>query len=357
MAVGGFSSENMKFIANGISYTNPISPDIADAAGKAFELYVAKHILYNLKDGDNPDSYCPKHFSHESGDSPSISIDKQKEKLGKELYTQINFDAKMTAEYIIQHINTHSKDLLTKEYDVYWTSKPKDLIRLTGDSEVRNSSDLVIQKDNIYHGISLKYLSTNKKTFLRSPGIRDLTEELKADSVLIDNILDQHTKAIDEHVGHFIGNGTKKDKHDRFKEISNIGNEKHAIENAKEASRNTHKQLAYHFSYSFSRLDHTDKIKIIRKMTQAEEQTKIKPYIAFFNRSKREVMIEDPIKSFNEINDKTSSYDSRYIGASFSIYANHDDGTYTKVISIGIKNKESTPYSSITGRVEGRFRK
>ena len=58
-----------------------------------------------------------------------------------------------------------------------------------------------------------------------------------------------------------------------------------------------------------------------------------------------------PTKDFDETDSKTHHYSSEVSGASVNIYAHHHDGSKTKVSSFGIKNKGSSPFSGIVGRV------
>ena len=61
-----------------------------DAAGKAFEIHVAKHIGHILRGGSNPEEHYPEHFSDESGDTPENSLSKKRKRLveSNKLYDQ-----------------------------------------------------------------------------------------------------------------------------------------------------------------------------------------------------------------------------------------------------------------------------
>jgi hypothetical protein len=86
-------------------------------------------------------------------------------------------------------------------------------------------------------------------------------------------------------------------------------------------------------------------------MNDAEEQPTIKPYRGSYNAVKNSSYISNPTKDFDETDSKTHHYSSEVSGASVNIYAHHHDGSKTKVSSFGIKNKGSSPFSSIVGRV------
>lgn len=334
--------------------TSIISPDAADASGKAFELHVAKHIghIINGEKG-HPDDHHPEHFSDESGDAPHISLAKQRKKLGDHINNKIDRDARRMAHHILNHIHKHAGiSLRGTNSKVYWTSKPNDLERLTGKKGIKGTSDIVIHHEKTYHGVSLKYSNSGSNPSLRSPGIEDLNKHLKADSHHVANISSQHDKEVHAHVGHLVGQGSKKEKHQKFKAlVASGGSGAASAGKALEASKSAHKKLALHYSDSFNKLPHEHKAHFIRKMNDAEEQPTIKPYRASYDGARGVSKVTNPTNDFDEIHKKTKHYEAENLGASVHIHAVLHDGTKKKVCSFGIKNKSSSPYSSFAGRV------
>jgi len=331
-----------------------ISPDMADASGKAFELHVAKHLGHVLSgEKGHPNDHHPQHFSDESGDPPHVSLAKQAKKLGSVINDQVDKHARRMAHHIINHIAKHTGvNLRDHAPKVYWTSKPKDLERLTGKKGVKSTSDLVIHHGNTYSGISLKYSNSGGNPSLRSPGIEDLTHHLKADAGHVNNIMKTHDSEVDMHVGPHIGTGSKKVKHDKFKALMKSGGAgKAAAEKALDTSRSAHKQLAGHFSDSFNKLSHEHKTGFIRRMIDAEEQPTIEPYRASYDAKRGMSKISNPTKDFDEIHSNVHHYESEHSGASFNVHAVLKNGQRKKVMTLGIKNKGSSPYSSFAGRV------
>jgi len=325
-----------------------------DAAGKAFEIHVAKHIGHILRGGDNPENHYPDHFSDESGDSPQDSAAKQKKKLGTHLYDEIEKHAKKMAYHIVKHMKKKGINL-DKTSKVTWTSKPKDLERLTGQKDIKGTADITISHKGEHHGVSLKYSGSGTPPSLRSPGIKDLNSMLKSDENHVSNILKEHDNAVESAVGHLVGHGSKREKHQKFKLLK--ANSHPGAKAAVDASKSAHKQLASHYTDSFNKLKHEEKTKFIRKMIDAEEQPSIKPYRASFDASRGVSHVSNPTQDFDKIHANTRHYSAEASGASIHIYAHHPDGTKTKVTSIGIKNKGSSPYTGITGRVSDTMKK
>jgi hypothetical protein len=325
-----------------------------DAAGKAFEIHVAKHIGHILRGGNDPEKHYPDHFSDESGDNPQASAQKQKERLGSHLYNQIDKHAKKMAYHIVNHMKKRGINL-DHTSKVTWTSKPKDLERLTGMKGVKGTADVTVSHGGNHHGISLKYSASGTPPSLRSPGVDSLTSMLKADSNHVSNIVKEHDNSVDSAVGHLVGKGSKKEKHKKFKLLSQTGHP--ATKLALDASRSAHKQLASHYSDSFNKLDHKEKTNFVRKMIDAEDQPTIKPYRASYDANKNVSHVSNPTQDFDKIHSNTRHYSAESSGASFHIYAHHPDGSKTKVTSIGIKNKSSSPYTAITGRVSDNMKK
>lgn len=332
-----------------------LSGAMADAAGKAFEIHVGKHISHILNgEKGHPDHHYPEHFSDESGDSPVASAAKQKKILGSHIHDRIESHARRMAHHIINHIKKHTGSDLDHTSKVYWTSKPKDLERLTGVKDIKGTSDLVIHHGGKYHGISLKYSASGSVPGLGSPGIESLSKSLKADESHVKKLTLLHDKEVDKHVGHLLGTGSKKEKHAKFKELlKSTGSTRLAANSALSASKDFHKQLSAHFSDSFNKLDHHEKTAFIRKSIDAEDQPTIKPYRASYDGARGISKVENPTAKFDEIHKKSTHYSSEVTGATVNIHAHHKDGTKTKVCSFGIKNKSSSPYSGLSGRVLG----
>lgn len=320
-----------------------------DAAGKAFEIHVAKHIGHILRGGDNPEAHYPEHFSDESGDSPKDSIMKQRDRLGNALHDQIDDHARRMAHHIVNHLRKRGVQL-DETSRVHWTSKPNDLERLTGKKGVKGTADITISHKGKHHGISLKYSTSGTKPSLRSPGIKDLTTMLKADHDHVNSLVSQHDRNVDVAVGNHVGSGAKKEKHARFKALLLGKKSKHA-RMALEASKSTHRALAQHFGDSFNKLEHEDKVKFIRKMTDAEEQPTIKPYRASYDAKGGSSHITNPTRDFDEVNKTARHYSAEVSGSSVNIFAHHHDGSKRKVTSFGIKNKGSSPFSGLAARV------
>ena len=175
---------------NGISKTMPIPSTSApkktkrnviqvdtgsegDAAGKAFEIHVAKHIGHILRGGSNPEEHYPEHFSDESGDTPENSLSKQRKRLGKSLHDQVERHSRRMAYHIVNHMKKQGIHL-DNNSKIHWTSKPKDLERLTGRKGIKGTADITITHNGKHHGFSLKYSTSGTKPSLRSPGINDL---------------------------------------------------------------------------------------------------------------------------------------------------------------------------------------
>lgn len=333
-----------------------VTPDTADAAGKAFELHVAKHVGHILNgEIGHPDDYHPHHFSDESGDPPHVSLAKQAKKLGEHINAKVDRDARRMAHHIVNHIIKHTGADLHGENPkpkVYWTSKPKDLERLTGKKGVKSTSDIVIHHGKTYSGISLKYSNSGTSPSLRSPGIEDLTKHLKADHGHVQHIMKTHDSEVDMHVGKLVGSGSKKIKHQNFKTLMKTGGTARVAANkALDASKSAHRKLADHFSDSFNKLDHHEKTSFIRRMIDAEEQPTIKPYRASYDGAKGISKISNPTHDFDKIHRDTHHFESHTVGASVNIHAVMKNGERKKVCSFGIKNKSSSPYSSFAGRV------
>lgn len=324
-----------------------------DAAGKAFEVHVAKHIGHILKGGDDPEAHYPEHFSDESGDTPHDSIAKQKEILGEHHHDIIEKHTRRMAYHIVNHLKKRGINL-DHTAKVTWTSKPKDLERLTGVKGVKGTSDIVISHGNNHYGVSLKYTASGSKPSLRSPGIKDLNETLSADHKRVENIIGKSKNAIDIQMKSHIGTGSNKIKHQRFKTLMKLSSSHPghvAAQRALESSKSMHRELAGHYSDSFNKLGHDHKVSFIRRMIDAEEQPTIKPFRAGYDASKGESYVSNPTEDFEKIHKNTREYKAEQSGASVNIFAHHHDGTRTKIASFGIKNKGSSPYSGLAGRV------
>lgn len=319
-----------------------------DAAGKVFEIHVAKHIGHILRGGDDPEQHYPDHFSDESGDTPQDSAAKQKKVVGEHLYNQIERHSRRMAHHIVNHLKKKGVKL-DHTSKVTWTSKPKDLERLTGVKGIKGTADITISHGGQHHGISLKYTSAGSSPSLRSPGIKDLNSSLKADTKHVDNILKNHDKSVENAVGHLVGQGSKKEKHQKFKQLKAANHSSTHV--ALEASKSAHKALASHYSDSFNKLSHDEKTAFIRKMNDAEEAPTIQPYRAGYDATKNKSYVSNPSKEFDNIHAKTSHYTSEPSGSSMNIFAHQHDGTKIRVASVGLKNKGSSPYTAITGRV------
>jgi hypothetical protein len=324
-----------------------------DAAGKAFEVHTAKHIGHILRGGTDSEAHYPEHFSDTSGDTPQESVKKQKSRLGSVLHNQIERHARRMAYHIVNHMKKQGINL-DNTSKVHWTSKPNDLERLTGRKGIKGTADITVTHKGKHHGFSLKYSTSSTPPSLRSPGIDSLNRLLKADHEHVSHISNQHDSDVDKSVGQYVGKGSKSEKHQRFKKLltmSHSSGEHKAAMNALEASKSTHRKLASHYSDSFNKLNHEDKTAFIRKMNDAEEQPTIKPYRASYNGKLNSSHISNPTRDFDEIHSKAHSYSSEVSGSSVNIYAHNHDGSRTKVSSFGIKNKSSSPYSGLSGRV------
>lgn len=324
-----------------------------DAAGKAFEIHVAKHIGHILKGGDNPEEHYPEHFSDESGDSPTESLKKQKDRLGEHHHDIIEKHARRMAHHIINHLKKRGVTL-DHTSKVTWTSKPKDLERLTGVKGVKGTSDITVSHGKNHYGFSLKYTASGSKPSLRSPGIKDLNGMLNADHDRVDDIVKKNKTSVDMQMKKHVGTGSMKEKHQRFKSLLAL-NSTHpghiAAKRALETTKSMHRELAGHYTESFNKLSHEHKTSFIRKMIDAEEQPTIKPFRAGYDGSKGESYVSNPTEDFDKIHKNTHEYRAEQSGASVNIYAHHHDGTRTKITSFGIKNKSSSPYSGLGGRV------
>lgn len=321
---------------------------LADAAGKAFEIHTAKHIGHILKGAKgNPEHHYPKHFSDESGDDPKSAIEKVKARLGDALHAEIDHHARRMAYHLIGHMKNRGHDL-DHTTDIHWTSKPKDLERLTGKKGIKGTADVAITHKGKHHGVSLKYSQSGGKPSLRSPGIKDLNKHLEADNRHVFGMIAQHHRTVEKHVGKDIGKGSAEVKHQKFKALpDHHPGKKASLTDAKDL----HKKLAAHYSDSFNKLDHGKKTEFLRKMVDAEKQPTIKPYRANYDSKRKKSHISNPTEAFDEHHKTVKHYSSEHVGASFNIYAHHHDGTKRKVTSIGIKNKQSSPYKGLGGRV------
>ena len=331
-----------------------VGTDSADAAGKAFELHVAKHIGHIISgEQGHPDDHHPHHFSDESGDPPHISLEKQKRKLGDHLNNQIDIHARKMAHHIINHISKHHEmDVRGGDAKVYWTSKPNDLERLTGKKGVKGTSDIVIHHGSHYHGVSLKYSNSGSSPSLRSPGIADLNKHLHADHTHVQNLIKQHDAEVDLHVAAHVGTGSRKDKHAKFKALAvSRGSGRAAAHRALDSSKSYHRQLADHYSDSFNKISHEHKTGFIRRMIDAEEQPTIKPYRASYDAKRGVSKVSNPTTDFDNIHKNVRHYSAESSGAAVNIHATMKDGSKKKVCSFGIKNKSSSPYTGFTGRV------
>ena len=327
-----------------------------DAAGKIFEIQTAKHIGHILRGGDDPEKHYPDHFSDESGDTPQESLKKQKNTLGKDrtdLHEQIDRHARIMAYHIVNHMKKQGINL-DHTSKIHWTSKPKDLERLTDKKGIKGTADITITHAGKHHGFSLKYSTSGTKPSLRSPGINDLNNMLDADHQHTHKLIKDTYDKIKRTVGNYVGTGNNKTKHAAFKSLltrPSSSREHAAASAALDHSRSLHHQLASHYSDSFNKLSHEKKKTFIRKMNDAEEQPTIKPYRASYNGAKNTSYISNPTKDFDEIDSRTHHYSSEINGASVNIYAHHHDGSRTKVSSFRIKNKQSSPFKGIGGRV------
>jgi len=324
-----------------------------DAAGKAFEVHVAKHIGHILRGGASAEDHYPEHFSDESGDTPQQSVKKQKSRLGKTLHDQVERHARRMAYHIVNHMRKQGVEL-DHTSKIHWTSKPKDLERLTGKKGIKGTADITITHAGKHHGFSLKYSTSETKPSLRSPGIEDLNTMLKADHKHVNNLVKDTKEKIKKTVGHYVGEGNNDTKHNAFKSLltrHSSSQEHKSARAALEHSKSLHHQLASHYSDSFNKLNHEERKSFIRKMNDAEEQPTIKPYRASYNGARNSSHISNPTKDFDETDSNTHHYSSESNGASVNIYAHHHDGSRTKVASFGIKNKGSSPFKGIGGRV------
>jgi len=317
-----------------------------DSAGKAFEIHVAKHIGHILK-GGHPEDHYPEHFSDESGDSPKHAIKKLHGKLGKELHDHIDHHARRMAHHIVGHLKNSGHEL-DHTARVHWTSKPKDLERLTGKEGIKGTADITVSHKGKHHGFSLKYSTSGSKPSLRSPGINDLNKSLKASHGFVYRSMGEHKDHVEQQVGHLVGNGSDKSKHAAFKALP----EKHkgkisSLVNSKEL----HRKLAGHYSDSFNKLKHHEKADFIRKMIDAEKSPTIKPYRASYDAHRGTTHITNPTKDFDEQHKTVKKYEAEHVGSSFNVYAHHHNGDKKKITSVGIKNKSSSPYAGIGGRV------
>jgi hypothetical protein len=324
-----------------------------DAAGKAFEVHVAKHVGHILRGGTSAEEHYPEHFSDESGDTPQQSVKKQKTRLGKTLHNQVERHARRMAYHIVNHMKKQGVQL-DNTSKIHWTSKPKDLERLTNKKGIKGTADITITHAGKHHGFSLKYSTSQTKPSLRSPGINDLNTMLKADHEHVHNLIKDSGEKIKKTVGNYVGTGNNDTKHEAFKNLLTRPSSSHEHKAARAAldhSKSLHHQLASHYSDSFNKLNHEEKKSFIRKMIDAEKQPTIKPYRASYNGAKNTSYITNPTKDFDETDLHTHSYSSESSGASVNIYAHHHDGSKTKVSSLGIKNKFSSPFKGIGGRV------
>lgn len=317
-----------------------------DASGKSFEIHVAKHIGHILK-GGHPEEHYPEHFSDESGDKPEHAIKKLKGRLGNDLHDAIDHHARRMAHHIVGHMRNagHELDHTSR---VHWTSKPKDLERLTGKEGIKGTADITVSHKGKHHGFSLKYSTSGSKPSLRSPGIHDLNKSLKAHNGFVFKSMKEHKKHVEQQVGHLVGHGSDKSKHEAFKHISDKHRGKiSSIVNSKEL----HRKLAGHYADSFNRLSHGEKSDFIRKMNDAEKSPTIKPYRASYDASKGTSHIHNPTKEFEDQHKTVHHYEAEHTGSSFNIYAHHHNGDKKKITSVGIKNKGGSPYTGIGGRV------
>lgn len=319
-----------------------------DAAGKAFEIHVAKHIGHILKGRKgNAENHYPEHFSDESGDDPKTSAAKQKAVLGDDLHREIDHHARRMAHHLIGHMRNRGHDL-DHTSRIHWTSKPKDLERLTGKEGIKGTADITISHKGKHHGVSLKYSQSGGKPSLRSPGIDDLNHHLKADKGHVGGMIAQHKRNVEKHVGKDVGEGSNDDKHERFKDLPDHHEGKIK---AREEFKSLHRKLASHYSDSFNKLNHGEKTDFLRRMVDAEKQPTIKPYRANYDSKRKKSHISNPTEAFDAHHKTVKHYSSEHVGASFNIYSHHADGTKKKMTSIGIKNKGSSPYTGIGGRV------
>lgn len=317
-----------------------------DAAGKAFEIHTAKHMGHILRGAKgSPENHYPKHFSDESGDDPKTAVAKVKARLGDALHAEIDHHARRMAYHLIGHMRNrgHHLDHTT---DIHWTSKPKDLERLTGKKGIKGTADVTATHKGKYHGFSLKYSQSGSKPSLRSPGITDLNKHLKADRRHVFGMIAQHKRSVEKHVGKDLqGPG---DKHEKYKALPDNHPGKKAVT---AEGKELHHKLAAHYTDSFNKLNHGEKTDFLRKMIDAEKQPTIKPYRANYDSKRKTSHISNPTEAFDEHHKTVKHYSAEHVGSSMNIYSHHHDGSKKKVTSIGIKNKGSSPYKGLGGRV------
>lgn len=161
-----------------------------DSKGKMHEVLVAAHLLTpgHTNHEDYHSLNFPSHFRTEeedksgkkrkAGETPQELHDRLRENLTPEQYQHHYEKAKFAAETIREHHDVKGRRIK----NVYWTSNPKDISRLTGNEQESNPSDLVMEfhpdKKGRFLGKSLKVAKKSKSPTLANPGQKQIEDIL-----------------------------------------------------------------------------------------------------------------------------------------------------------------------------------
>lgn len=310
----------------------------ADSSGKAFELEFARHL--------HPQKQLPKHFNDESGRTPTqVSADLHS-KLGHDAYQKISSDAEKAAAHHVK--TTGHKDI----GDVHWTSQAGQVSKLTGHKEHENPSDIVYtRKNGEHHGVSLKY---GASVGARSPGLADLGKLSGVPHHELKKMQANHDHAVDTDMQNHIAGGSRKENHESFKEIVKNGSvgAKAAAKRAAETSHAHRSAMASRIAAGLSNVaatDHEAMKGVVRRLGGAP--VAVTPmYKAHHNPKTGSTDVSKPTEDFDKLESATHHYSVAHNGTTVSIHAHdHEGNKIGTAVAMNIKNKSSSPYTSISG--------
>lgn len=320
----------------------------ADAAGKAFELEFAKH-FNNIE--------YPHHYRDEDGKRPVEIASALRKHFGDEKYEEISSHAKKAVEEYRKELHTRGALHHSKSPDIVaWTSQPSDHRSFTGVDDPNTSADVMFRTGKKFHAASLKY---GAQPGARNPGMKDLSRLSGLNHSVIEDLISAHDKERDKIMGDSISSGSLEKKHAQFKELKNGSpEEKDKVERALAASVKHRQGVAAAFANGFSRMGNVEKSNALRRLLSAEPT--VHPELkVHYDTNKNKVNVGHPAEDFDRINRNVDRYEVENQGTTIVFHGVHKDGSKHRILSLGIKNGSSSPYTGIKGaaHIESGYKK
>jgi hypothetical protein len=266
--------------------------------------------------------------------------------LGHEAYGKISDDAEKAAAAHVK--SSGHKDIGS----VHWTSQAGQVSKLTGHKEHENPSDVVYtRKNGEHHGVSLKY---GASVGARSPGLADLGKLSGVPHHELKSMQSHHDKAVDTDMQNHIAGGSRNERHQEFKDLVSNGSvgAKAAAKRASETSHAHRSAMASRIASGLSNVaatDHEAMKGVVRRLGGAPEA--VTPMFKVHHNPKSGATdVSKPTEDFDKLESKTHHYSVSHTGTTISIHAHdHEGKRIGTAVAMNIKNKSSSPYTSITG--------